>query len=183
MNIILQIIILGANMSVCLNVEDGTGLDDSNSYLSIEDARKTLFQLGYDFGDSTETEIAQYLIRSAMYLNSFEAQYKGYKKSCQQGLSWPRNSVLVNCCHIPSDEIPKSLKRAQALGAFYESSGQCLQSVSNGKEIASEEIVGAVKVSYFETGSTEGSTIFQPINNLLSELMDSSSGSLSVVRS
>jgi len=176
-------------MHVCLIVEDGSSVEDANTYLTVEEATKMLWQLGYDFGEATETEIEQYLIRSAFYLESFDGQYKGQKTDSNQGLAWPRACASYYGGHcassspqFASNEIPKNIKRAQALGAYYESIGTSLQCVSDGKKIASEEVVSAVKVSYFETGATEGTKIFEPINNLLSPLLSGSSGQLKVGR-
>ena len=169
-------------MHVCLILEDGSSVEDANTYLTAEEAQKCLWQLGYNFGDATETEIEQFLIRSAAYLETFEQNYSGERTDPEQGLAWPRSHASINCNPAPSDMIPKNIKKAQALGAYYESIGTSLQSVCSGKEIASEEIVGAVKVSYFENGATEGQVIFEPINNLLKPLLSSSSGQFKVGR-
>ncbi len=159
-----------------LIIEDGSIVAGANSYLSVADAETILDNQGYSFGAITEDQKQQFLIRSATYLESYRDAYQGYKVSCEQSLQWPRSNVYIDCCAFAANAIPNELKLAQALGAYYESTGKSLQAVTGGQNIASKEVVGAVKVSYFDNGSVDGYTIFTDINNSLDPLLKRSGG-------
>ena len=151
-----------------LIVEDGTGVQNANTYLTVAEAETILDNLGYSFDAAlSEDQKEQFLIRSASYLESFWNQYQGNKNSCDQGLQWPRYGACIYNCAVANDVVPDQIKQAQALGTYYESNSQSLQPITSGQTVKMKEIAGAVKKEYFDNGSVDGVTQFRDIQNLL----------------
>lgn len=88
-------------------VEDGTGLTNSNSYVS--EAELTTYAT--DRGVTISGTNAVLLIQSMDYIESQD--FKGYKYSEEQALQWPRGNVSIDGYLIDVDEIPTLLKEAQ----------------------------------------------------------------------
>jgi hypothetical protein len=88
-------------------VEDGTGLTNSNSYVS--EAELTTYAT--DRGVTISGTNAVLLIQSMDYIESQD--FKGYKYTEEQALQWPRGNVSIDGYLIDVDEIPTLLKEAQ----------------------------------------------------------------------
>lgn len=103
-------------------VEDGTGLTNSNSYVSVTEADDYFADRGNaDWAALSNDEKQQFLIQSAQYMDGeYYSRYIGYQKSESQSMAWPRecarNSVNPNIVYS-SASIPESLKQAQLEGA------------------------------------------------------------------
>ena len=159
-----------------LIVEDGSVVANANSYISLEDARAFLESIGYAL--NVDDDIArQQLVRGFNYVNSFEDRYQGFRVSAVQTGSFPRIGVCLNGFPIASDSIPTDLINAQSLAAYEENqeSGSLFPSGSQ-QTITSEEVVGAIKVSYADNGISSNSKSFSYINSLLNGLYKNSAG-------
>lgn len=98
-----------------LILEDGTGVPNANSYVSIVEAD----QYFTDTGRSTEwgslflPEREAALVNGTLYVEQLYSQsFQGVRLSRSQGLSWPRSGVILDCEEISEDEIPIELRRA-----------------------------------------------------------------------
>ncbi len=156
-----------------LIVEDGSIVPNANSYTSLVDARAYLSSMGYEL-NADDTIAEQQLIKGFNYVNSFESQYQGCRVSPIQTGSFPRSNVYINGFPLASDSIPTQLIQAQSLAAYEENkeSGSLFPSGSN-QTITSEEVVGAIKVSYADNGLDSNAKSFGFIDSLLGALFGS----------
>jgi len=108
-------------MAFSFVVEDGTGLPNATSYVSLEEANDILItnihNTAWDALDDTQKE---YLLAWSTSLLDTKAEWDGYKTYSTSALRWPRKYVINrdNLC-LPSDEIPLQLKQATAQYARY----------------------------------------------------------------
>lgn len=137
-------------------VEDGSNVPGANSYVSLIDARVILNLLGQDL-DANDVTAEQQLLNSMTYIEAFRAKYKGQRTERNQPLQWPRIGVCIDDFVLDTDVIPQELIDAQVFAAYEFSTGVVLQPTVTGQVVQSEEVVGAVKVSYFDTRAVEGS--------------------------
>lgn len=132
---------------MAITVEDGTGVTGANSYISVVNAQAYATERGLAV---TVTEAS--LIRACDYLESLRAQYQGVKTDEDQALQWPRYGAYLDGSSIDSDEIPDILPKAQAQLACDILAGTDIMPSSDGREVLSEAVEGAVSVTYAPTG-------------------------------
>jgi len=169
-----------------LIVSDGTGLSNADSYISLDDARTYAENYGYTLpDDNTDAEVS--LRKGAVYVDLFESSFNGHRLKDTQSLVWP----CVDACKcsgynqigIPSDEIPLEVQYAQVIAASHYAAGVAVRANNDGLGVASKEVVGAVKVSYFDNQKTGSSIeITEAIDMLSSLLCVGSSLSIRTVR-
>ena len=75
---------------VNLVVEDGTGLENANSYISVADLRQFALENGIDLESEEDEQLAIYLIRSTNFIDSVEYRFVGTRLSVTQSLAFPR---------------------------------------------------------------------------------------------
>ncbi len=133
-------------------VEDGTGLSNAVSYISLVDATAYFEARGVetwaDVGDTVAQEAA--LVRATFALDAWlRGRWTGKKKTSSQSLAWPRTDVIdEEGYEVPSDVVPTPVKHACCEVALIELSGSFLtKSVSNENAVSSTS-VGPVSVSY-----------------------------------
>jgi len=157
-----------------LIVSDGTGLSNADSYISLDDARTYAENYGYTLpDDDTDAEVS--LRKGAVYVDLFESSFSGYRLKGTQSLAWPRVGAYkcsgYNQIDIPSDEIPLEVQYAQVIAASYYAAGVAVRANDDGLGVASKEVVGAVKVSYFDNGKTGTSTEITEATDMLNNLL------------
>ncbi|WBA79558.1 DnaT-like ssDNA-binding protein [Endozoicomonas sp. GU-1] len=86
-------------------------------------------------------------------------QYKGAKTEPEQENQWPRKGATLDGYYLLNDQIPRIIINAECQLAI-DSMSVDLMPTGEGRELLSEEVEGAVKVTYAETGS--GAVIPQP---------------------
>lgn len=139
-----------------LIVEDGTGLEDANSYVSIDDAD----QYHTDRNNTawlslTEQEKTGRLINAASYMGGFS--YLGLRLNVDQGLAFPR--------YYPPKEkpesaaIPRNVKSCQCEMALQTS----LLAPTDGRVISEERIEGAIDTKY-DTSRAYTQTVYPAVN-------------------
>lgn len=107
---------------MALTVEDGTGLEDAESYVSVADV-DAYITAGYA-ADSTAAqwvaaatgEKEEALRRATAYLDGhYLGDWKGTRNLKAQALAWPRTGgVDVDGYSIDSSSVPKNLEHAAA---------------------------------------------------------------------
>jgi hypothetical protein len=155
-----------------LIVEDGTGLSNADAYISLADARIYAAAYGYTLpDDDTLAEIA--IRQGTQYIDMQESCFGGTRLVQAQSLSWPRlGAVNAYGFEIASDSIPLQLGYATVAAADEFGAGTDVRATDDGKSIASEEVTGAVAVSYFNNGKTGGTvTITKALDALKSLLV------------
>src|SRR5690606_25452715 len=96
--------------AVALEIEDGTGVPDADSYATAAElADRAAAYGGTVPGDDTGREVL--LRRAAEAMNAM--RWKGRRVSALQALAWPRSGVTVDGEVLPSDEIPAGIKYGQ----------------------------------------------------------------------
>lgn len=131
-----------------LIVEDGTGIADANSYVSLDDYRSYAEQRAVVLPvDDSATE-AQ-LIQAMDYL---EIQpWSGMPTYDGQSLSWPRMEVYIGSNEIAEDVIPGKIKFAQMQLAIQVNAGVDLMPTVTSTGIIKSEKVGPLQTDYDTT--------------------------------
>lgn len=106
---------------VAIAVEDGTGMTDSNAYVSVADAddyhEMRLHNTTWTGAINTTKEIA---LMWATKLLDASVEWDGWKYTEDQALEWPRDGVSDRAGYeIDVDEIPQFLKDATAEYAMH----------------------------------------------------------------
>jgi len=154
-----------------LIVEDGTGKPDSDSYVSLVDARALAAKYGYTL--PTDDDKANVSIRNGtQYVDMNESCFGGVRKLLTQALAWPRVGAKTTFkAEISDDTIPEQLKIAVVAAAAEYGAGVDVRATDDGKAIASEEVTGAVAVSYFNNGKTGNTVVITKAIDALKTLM------------
>lgn len=162
-----------------LIVEDGTGVANADSYQTLSSARDSAELLGLPLPvDDIEAEVA--LRNGYRYVNGFESSFYGTRATDIQTGAWPRddayicygrNQVMINNYSVPSDMIT-----AQMMAAVEYGKGTEVMPVDNGLAIQSQEVVGAVKRSFFDNGKTGGEITITQAVDAMKNLMCSGGG-------
>lgn len=106
---------------MALIVEDGSGLTNSESYISVADADTyhTNHRDPSAWSNATEARKEAALREATQYINGFyQGRWKGTRVRSTQRLSWPREDVWLDDDYtIPSNELPEALTQATAEAA------------------------------------------------------------------
>jgi hypothetical protein len=131
-----------------LIVEDGTGIEDANTYIGLVEAREIAAMRGITLSVD-DPELTAQLVVSADRIGSYENRFSGERATSDQGLSYPRSRSTRFCKIYPDDKIPKELKLAQVvLAGFLESGIEVWASPIN--EGVTREKVGPIEIEYAE---------------------------------
>jgi len=161
-------------------VEDGTGLTDSTSYISVDDADQYALDLGVTWlTGSDQKKKKQALNAAAQWIDEYFAPWKGYRSNEDQALRWPREGVVDDDNYdIQSDEIPNKLKDATVEAAIYwTDNGKLFPAADNGGQLSVSKIqIDVIKIEKEFTGSSKSATINAKIWNLLQDYMGTGKG-------
>ena len=130
---------------MALIVENGTGLADAESYISVLDCDTILAEWGRttdDWSALSETEKEGLLRNSTMYIDAdYGSRFSGSVLNETQALAWPRqNAYKTNGQSIPSNIVPAEVQRACAFIAVETIEGGVYLDDENGARIASESV-------------------------------------------
>ena len=140
-----------------LIVETGSIVAGADSYISLVDARTMAALYGWALpATDPAAEIA--LRNGANYVGLFEPEMKGSRVSAEQSLAYPRKDATVFGFDISETSIPGRLQIAQIAAAVEIGAGLDPRASTDGRVVASEQVTGAVAVSYFNNGNT-GATV------------------------
>jgi hypothetical protein len=129
-----------------LVVEDGTGLADAESYLSVADFRAYCAARGMAVTTATDEVVEQRLRQATDYIDTF-AHYKGKRETTTQALEFPRSN-LRDWSGILITGKPRRVVFACAELAQRALTGtSLLPDLDRGGKITSEA-VGPISVSY-----------------------------------
>ena len=151
-----------------LTVESGIGNPLADSFISLVDARAFAAKFGITLpADDTAAEVA--LRQGCQYVELQQKCFSGSRLTTTQALSWPRTGA-TNVYSFDYDDgyMPKQLGFAQVYAAAEYAAGTDVRATDDGKSIASEEVSGAVAVSYFNNGKTGGTVV---ITRAMDELL------------
>ena len=168
---------------MALIVENGTGLEDADSYISLVDARAYALKFGYTLPvDDTQAEI--FLRKGAIDVDLHESSFAGGRLNDNQGLAWVRVNAYKcsgqNQITIPSDTVPNEAKYAQVIYADAYTKGLTVRANDDGLAVAAKEVTGAVKIAYFDNSKTGGAIEITEATDMLASLMCVNSNPFSI---
>lgn len=147
-------------------VEDGTGMTDSDSYVSVVFADNYFSSRGITEWNNLETEQKeQALIKGTDYVdNSFK--WYGTKLNAEQSLRFPRENIFeYDGTEIKG--IPNVLKQAVCDASLVVSRGTELFQTKNENGIVTSETIGELSFSYQNDIAQSGQTLYDSINTRL----------------
>lgn len=135
--------------------EDGTGVTDANSYVSLADARSYCADRGLSL-PTDDTEAEQALVRGCDYVDTYRDRFQGYTTyGNDQELQFPRTGVYIDGWQQDVDAIPAELVAAQILAAVEIGAGTDLMPTGTPSPVKRER-VGPLETEY-ETSGGRGS--------------------------
>jgi len=166
-----------------LVVENGTGLANAESYISVADAttfHEAQGELGW--GELYLEVMEQSLRRATAYMvGVYRLRWLGYPTSDTQALDWPRQQVCprgaIPGSVLSNDTIPVSVKNACASLAWRAANADLL--ADYGRLTASESI-GPISVSYAPGSSPVQK--YPAVDNMLRSYLRSVAGQIPLVR-
>lgn len=162
-----------------LIIEDGSIVENANSYLTVQEVRDFASARGYSLPNQ-DSEVEVLVIKAMDYLESLADKYKGVKTApSEQELQWPRYDVYVEEQYVESYLIPKSIKNALAQ-CVVESVSAPL--VSAPQPTVKKNKVDIIETEYFDSGVSRSEVDFTRIESFLAPLIKSSGFSIGVVR-
>ena len=165
---------------MALVVEDGTGIANAASYISLVNARAFLATRGLSLNvDDTIAE--QQLRLGTDYTESYGDQYTGTKYTQDQALEWPRSNAVVQGFTISVTEIPLRLGYGQAMLASEIEAGVDLTPIQTGRFIVRDKI-DVMDTWFSERINTSGQPRFPAVDIMLIPLLGIHSRFLSTHR-
>lgn len=165
-----------------LEVEDGTGKSNSESYISVADATAYHTARGNAAWALLTTAQMEAAARKATdYMRQvYRSRWKGYKVNENQALDWPRYDVEVEGYAVDSDIVPTEVKNACAELALRASAADLNPDLTQG--VLSEQ-VGSIQVTYDK--ASPQFTRYRAIDAILSPYLKAGGGgcSMGVIRS
>jgi hypothetical protein len=154
---------------MALIIEDGTQPLNANTYASVSDLGSYAALRGLSLPGSTSQQ-EHLLIRAMDWLEAQSHRYKGYRKTQEQLLCWPRNLVilhnvelyttdntiangnenLLTVQYFPNNKIPKQLIYAQCQLAVDAHTVSLMPTVANATNFnLKKSKVGPIEDEYF----------------------------------
>jgi len=154
-------------------VEDGTGLANAESYVSVVDANTYHSNYGNDTWTDLDTAVKEQLLRKATdyMVAQYRLQYAGYRRYSTQSLDWPRlyvpliDSLSANVFpqYVDFDIVPVTVKNACAELALKAYTAILMQDLTQG---VIREKVDVIEVEYDKFSPQQ--TRYEQIDAMLS---------------
>lgn len=126
-------------------VEDGTGLANAESYLSVAEFKAYCDGRGMSYSGNSDTVIEQKLRIATGYIDTVK-RYKGQRLLVEQSLEFPRDS-LTDWGGLEVTGVPGRVKQACAELAFKAFSENLYTDLDRGGMVTSQG-VGPINVTY-----------------------------------
>lgn len=149
-----------------MTVEDGTGLADANSYISLADADGYHAEVGNtEWSDATASDREAALITATRWLDSrYRTRWIGTRGSRAQALDWPRWDAF-DADRYQIVGVPREVQHATAEAALFVIQGEDLNApLERGGAVVREKI-GPIDTEY-ATGAPAG-TVYPSVTSLL----------------
>lgn len=167
-------------------VEDGTGLADAETYVSVSDCKAYLDARGrVSWGQLAEAAQEASLRNAADYLDArYGSRLQGYRLKTTQALYWPREGVEFDNTVWDPAPLPTPLIRACCEAAALSASGTDLfQPLERGGQVIEKlEIVGPITERTKWAGSAPVGTTYPAIDRYMNQLCGSGTIIGTVVR-
>jgi hypothetical protein len=163
-------------------VEDGTGVADANSFISLADYKTYASARGWTVPDDIVVE--QAIIKSTDYLLTLDDAFKGERTFFDQTLPFPRSDVYIGNAIDPlGDEvIPLQLIKGQCEAINFIANGGEFMPTQTGPFIVREK-VDVIETQYSESVNINAMPNVPSVDAFLAPLMDNGGGfGVTVVR-
>lgn len=151
---------------MALTIEDGTGVEDADSFLSLSDARILAANFGLSLSD--DDTAAEVQLRQGYYgLLVDEVQLQGQRTFDIQTGIFPRTGVKSNCASVGDQVIPGTVKLAQVSYADAVNGGYGTNSVDTGEDLKSFTVNDVYSEVYQDSASVKTNAIIQGVVNAL----------------
>lgn len=153
-------------------VEDGSGVPNANSYVTVAEYRAYATPRGVSLPVS-DAEVETQLILACDYLESLS--WLGMPTYDDQALAWPRDEIRIGCNLIADDMVPNKIKLAQMQLAIQVNAGiDLLPSVAGGTASIVREKVGPLETEYATSLTVGTQPYFRSVNVLLASYVGGS---------
>lgn len=180
--------------SIVIVVEDGSGVADANSYVSLADVVKYAAQRGIALTSDDVT--AAMIIQAMDYLEAQALLYQGYPATDTQSLQWPRQQVffnntaaaamsgmtvgvgwygsivMSNLLPFPNNMIPKQIITAECMLVLAVNNGIALMPNIQSTDYIVSESVGPIKTTYADPTKSGILPMFSGVDLILQPLMN-----------
>lgn len=157
---------------MALELEDGTGKANAQSYVDVAAARTYAAARGVTLS-TDDSAVEVYLINAMDYLEAQRARYQGAKLLATQALQFPRTDVYLDNNIDPEDPavIPAVLKAAQCQLVIEQANGADLMPTSDGLVVKSKKV--DVLETVYAVGDNAGAAApsFPKVDALLAPLL------------
>jgi hypothetical protein len=158
---------------MALEIEDGTGKTDADSYVSVADLVAYAEARGKTIADSPADNAEAALRKATQWIDAtYRARFSGTKTNGrEQALQWPRtDAVDADGEEIAEDEVPAEIIQATCEAAIreYEDPDTLAPDLDRGGAIQSIK-AGSVAITYAD--GAPGVTTFQMIDGILAGLL------------
>lgn len=148
---------------MAFTVEDGTGLENSNAYISLAFATAYFGDRGVAAWTGSDTVKQQAIVRATDYIETrYGQQFRGTRGSPTQALSWPRSNAFDDN-GFELTGVPVQLQKAAAEYALRALSASLMPDPvtdTSGQSVKmKKEVVGPIE----ETTEYHGSGVIQTI--------------------
>jgi len=161
---------------MAITVEDGTGLSNADSYLSVAAADTYHTNFGNATWTGTTAAKESALRKATQYLDSSYV-WNGDISSLTQALGFPRINIEDFEGRVLDNTVPKNLKDATAELALLSLSGDLNVTTSRSNYVTKEK-VGDLEIAY--SSSAPSGREYNLVNTLLSSLYSSKIGGSTV---
>jgi len=151
-------------------VEDGSGMANAESYLSVSDFKAYCDNRGMSYASQTDAVIEQKLRIATGYIDTVK-RYKGQRLLSAQSLEFPRAS-LTDWGGIAVEGVPGRVKQACAELAYKAFTENLYTDLDRGGMVTSQS-VGQISVSYAD-GAPVGKSFMSAMKLLEPFFRDSS---------
>ncbi len=152
-----------------LIIEDGTGIDGADSYISAEDA--VIFAVKYGLTLSgTGEELDATLRQAYLLLDTYEPRLQGKRALKIQNNIFPRWGVVQNGFEIESNVIPSLVRQAQVYAAVAIEAGYTLNNIDTQQKVTSFSLDGVMSETYEAAKYTSTNAKIQGVENSLRSL-------------
>lgn len=146
---------------MALVIEDGSIVENANSYVSIDDCDEYHATLGNASWTGADAVKEQAIIRAMKWLE--RRQWKGRKYDYEQPLQWPRVDVYAGGYEVYYDIVPQDVIDALCEAALVEllEPSALRPSLDRGGMVTSFTLVGVMSETY--SGNAPGSKTYETI--------------------
>lgn len=158
--------------------EDGTGVEDANAYVTVEDADTYMSERARAaWASLSEPQKQAAIIEATIFLDS-TFQWRGEIKSTSQGIAFPRVNCVDRDGRYYDDQVPKQVKAACCELAWLARSGALIASET---EAAIKRVeAGPVKVEFLNGNKVADADKFAWVNRLVGPLIKGGAGGSNV---